>query len=209
MTRTFWVQRSNWTLRKSSARPRSLTVKIAIALVAAFLLAAPVCAVAQPAASPAPGAASSEPAPTDDSIRQLLQLTDVRSLLDGMRQQTKTLSSSMLKKMLEGQTFSPQDHQAIDAALAKIDQLEFELLSWDRLEPLYLKVYQQTFTQSEIDGMIAFYASPAGQAVVHKMPLVVQNTMGAMQQQMMSELMPKIQQVMQELSKQLESPSGE
>jgi hypothetical protein len=183
-------------------------VKIAIALLAAVLLG-PMCAFAQPAAPAAPPAASSEPAPTDDSIRQLLQLTDVRSLIASMRQQMKSVYSSMVKKMLEGQTIPQEKQQLIDASLAKIDEAEGEMLSWERLEPLYIKVYQQTFTQVEVDGMIAFYASPAGQAVVHKMPLAVQNTMSAMQQQVASDLIPKLQQITQDLAKQLKGQSDQ
>jgi hypothetical protein len=36
-------------------------------------------------------------------------------------------------------------------------------------------------TQSELDGIIAFYASAPGQAYIHKMPLIMQNVMVEMQ----------------------------
>lgn len=182
-------------------------MKIAIALVAAFVMA-PLCAVAQPVASPAPSAASSEPAPTSDSIRRLLQLTDVRALIDTMHAQMKALSSAMVQKMLQGQAVSQEQQQTIDAALERIDKLESEQLSWEKLEPLYVKVYQQTFTQSEVDGMIGFYSSPAGQAVVRKLPLAVQNSVGAIQQQMATDLIPKLQQLTEDLANQLKTRPG-
>lgn len=182
-------------------------MKFAIALLAAVLLV-PVCAVAQQAASPAPATKSSEPAPTEDSIRKLLQLTEARSVVDGIRQQMKSASASMVKQMLQGQAVPPEKQQAVDAALAKMDEAEGELLSWDKLEAIYIKVYRQTFTQKEVDSMIAFYSSPAGQAVVHKLPAALQSTMTAVQQQMAADLVPKIQQITQDLAKQLKSQGG-
>ena len=68
------------------------------------------------------------------------------------------------------------------------------MLTWENMEPTYLKIYEDSFSQSEVDSMIAFYSSPGGQAVVAKLPLVAQNTMQAMLQQMKS-LMPQAQQI--------------
>ena len=59
-----------------------------------------------------------------------------------------------------------------------------EEMSWETLEPLYIRIYRDSFTQPEVNGMLAFYGSPAGQTVIKKMPLVVQNTMTEMQKRM-------------------------
>ena len=73
-----------------------------------------------------------------------------------------------------------------------------EMFEWNKLEPMYLRVYQKSFTQQEVDGMIAFYKTPAGQAVISKMPVVMQNTMNEMQQ-MMGPMMQKIQRMQQDV----------
>jgi hypothetical protein len=49
------------------------------------------------------------------------------------------------------------------------------------MRPLYIQIYQESFTQEEIDGLIAFYKSPLGIAFVEKMPLVMQKSMTIMQ----------------------------
>jgi len=50
-----------------------------------------------------------------------------------------------------------------------------EDLSYDKLEPEYIKIYQDTFSEEEIQGMITFYETPVGQSVITKMPLIMQN----------------------------------
>jgi hypothetical protein len=180
-------------------------VKIAIALLSTFVLAGPACALAAQAPAPSSPATSSDPAPTADSIRQLLQMTDIRKIADALPAQMKAMYSGMIQKMLEGQTVSSEQQQVIDTMLAKMEELMREEMSWETLEPLYIKIYQDTFTQSEIDGMMAFYSTPAGQAVIHKLPLAMQNTMTAVQQHMMNNMLPKIQQMVQDVAKQIKA----
>ena len=74
-----------------------------------------------------------------------------------------------------------------------------ELLDWKKLEPIYVRIYQKTFTQQEIDGMIAFYKTSAGQAVISKMPAAMQNTMDEMQG-LMAPVMEKMQRMQQEVA---------
>lgn len=35
-------------------------------------------------------------------------------------------------------------------------------LSWDKLEPVIVDIYAKSFSQDEIDGLLAFYSSPLG-----------------------------------------------
>jgi len=72
-----------------------------------------------------------------------------------------------------------------------------EQLNWKTLQPQYVKLYTKTFSQQEIDGLIAFYSSPAGQAYLAKMPLLMQHSMQLMQAQM-QDMMPKIMQILHE-----------
>jgi len=80
------------------------------------------------------------------------------------------------------------------------------LLDWTKLEPMYIRIYQKTFSQEEVDGMIAFYKTPGGQAVVSKMPTAMQNTMDEMQQ-MMAPVMQSMQRMQQDVIAELKTES--
>jgi uncharacterized protein len=53
--------------------------------------------------------------------------------------------------------------------------------NWDSVRDIYLRSYQAAFTQDELDGIIAFYRTPAGAALVTKMPLLQQSLMHEIQ----------------------------
>ena len=62
-------------------------------------------------------------------------------------------------------------------------------------------IYRELFTQEEINSLIDFYQSPAGQAMVKKMPLI-QNKTVQIYQKILARAMPRIQKVMEETLKE-------
>ena len=169
------------------------TAILALSCVSGLAIAqSPATAPAAPAASTATVPAADRP--TDDSIRQLLQIQKAQSVMQQVARQVDASFTAMLSQQLQDKTLSDEDRQRIEAARDRLKTLTGKVLTWENMEPMYLKIYADSFSQSEIDSMIAFYSSPAGQAVVAKLPLVAQNTMAAMQQQMRS-LMPQAQQI--------------
>jgi hypothetical protein len=73
----------------------------------------------------------------------------------------------------------------------------YKVLDWDNLKKDYVKIYADTFTEDELQGIINFYKSPAGKKFVEKTPELMQKAMEISQRQM-GELMPKIQTMVQE-----------
>ena len=94
---------------------------------------------------------------SEGGLGVVVQRVALSDQMDGM-------FDSMVKKRLEVQDVTPEQRQAIEARRKAASDMVKELLSWDSMESLYLKVYEDTFTQEEIDGMIAFYSSLAGRA---------------------------------------------
>jgi len=144
---------------------------------------------------------------SDASIRQLLEVMHARKLVDALPQQMDTMMSGMLHKMLQGQSISPSQQHAIDEMISKMTALMREEFNWDQMEPLYLKVYRESFSEAEVRSIIGFYSTPAGQAVVTKLPLVTQNVMNAMQERMAA-MMPKIQQMAADMAQQIKQENA-
>jgi hypothetical protein len=131
---------------------------------------------------------------SEESIHHLLDVMQSRKIVETMSQQVDSMYSGMVSKALEGKDLTREQQKEIQARHEKARDLLSQMLSWDSMEHLYMKVYGETFTRSEIDGMTAFYSSPAGHAVIVKMPLAVKNSMAEMQEQM-KPLIPKLQQM--------------
>ena len=61
---------------------------------------------------------------------------------------------------------------------------------WITMRPQLVTVYSETFSAEEIDGILAFYQSPAGHALLDKRPVIMSKTMAL--------LMPEIQRLAKE-----------
>jgi hypothetical protein len=135
------------------------------------------------AATSTPAFAAPQP-PSEESIRRLLEVTEARKLLDGMMAQIDALMRRNMEQALRGRQLTPEQEEIIARMRNKMADAFREEMAWDKLEPMYVSVYQNTFTQGEVDGMLAFYRTDAGRAVIVKMPAVIQTTMGEMQLRM-------------------------
>jgi uncharacterized protein len=131
--------------------------------------------------------------PSEESIRQLLTVTNVHKLLDNMIPQVDAMLQKGVTQALQGQTISPDAQKKIDQNHADVMAVLHEELVWSKMEPLYIRIYQKSLTQEEVNGMIALYQTPAGQAMINKMPIVVQNTMAEVQT-LISPTMQRLQQ---------------
>lgn len=70
-----------------------------------------------------------------------------------------------------------------------------EELSWQKLEPIYVREYGKTFSEKEVAGMIAFLKSPAGQACVKQIPTLTHNIILYYEKNMAPALMQKVKTI--------------
>ena len=139
---------------------------------------------------------------SDESIREMLAITDARNLLDTVKAQVEATMKATSQQATQGKATTPERQAVLDRKLAKMEAALDETLNWDNLEPLYLRTYRASFTQDELDGMVAFYRTPAGQAMIKKLPLVMQNVMAEMQD-LLKPMQEKIQQIQRESLQEL------
>lgn len=154
--------------------------------------------VAMAADNPSPTSPAPSNPPSEASVKQLLEVAQARKLVDSIMAQMDNLMQQSIAQATKGQTISPKVQKEVDKGRSEALAMMKELLDWSKLEPIYVRVYQKSFSQPEVDGMIAFYKTPAGQAVIGKMPAVMQNTMDETQQ-MMAPVMQKIQKTQQDV----------
>lgn len=147
---------------------------------------------------------AADAAPTEQSIRHLLEVSDSKKLLDNALASIDASMDAGIKASLAGKTIDEKTQKVIDNMRRKLGDLMKESLAWQDMEPLFIDVYQRSLTQQEVDGIVKFYESAAGQALIRKMPLIMQNTMQLMQGRMQA-LAPKIAQLQQEAMQELKA----
>ena len=95
----------------------------------------------------------------------------------------QTMHQSMVAAT-QGQTLSAEQQRVFDTTSSKFSQIIREEMSWAKMQPLYVQIYRESFTEEEIAGLLAFYTSPAGVAYIEKIPVVLQKSMVIMQARM-------------------------
>ena len=148
-----------------------------------------------------PAFAAEKPA-SEASIRELLVLSDAKNLVEGVYQQMDGMLEQSLKQSLGDKPLNEEQQKLAAEMRAKIVELMHTVMDWDKLEPTYIKLYTETFSQSDIDGILKFYKTPAGGALLKKMPLLMQNIMQMVTAQM-QELMPKLRPLVEDYTNRI------
>ena len=144
---------------------------------------------------------------SDSSIRQLLEVTQVQNLVNRMRGQFDMIIKRNIQMALHGKHPSASQQQAIEHMKSRMVALMQDELQWSKLEPTYIRMYKETFSGDEINGMLTFYKSPTGQAVIRKMPLLMKNTMAEMQKIMIG-TMPKMREIQRDFVDEIKAANS-
>jgi uncharacterized protein len=135
--------------------------------------------------------------PSEESVRQIFELTHAGNLMATMLKQVEATSQKAMDEALAGRELTDEQRHMIEDLRARQRAAVREFLNWENLEPVMVKAYRDNFTQHEIDGLIAFYRTDTGQALVTKMPAVGTSIMQGLQPQMQT-LMRRVMDMQQE-----------
>jgi uncharacterized protein len=142
---------------------------------------------------------------SEESVERLLAATRVESMMDSMYAGVEQMMRQAMKQSTQGKPLNAEQQRALDAVAVKFVAMMREELNWQKMKPLYVKLYRDTFEQDEIDGLITFYASPSGQALLNKMPVVIEKSM-ALSQSLMQSVLPKLMAAMKDAMTEAKIP---
>ncbi len=166
---------------------------LALALSAAALLSVPL--------------AAQEARPTEASVRAVLAAGHLSATLGSYGTQVEASMRSAVQHELAGQPLNAEQRTIMEHMEERMVALMREEMDWQRMEPRIIELYRSTFTQAEVNGMLKWYSSPTGKAVVGKLPLVTAQ-MADYAQQRVQELVPKLMQLQKETVAQLKAAAS-
>jgi hypothetical protein len=134
---------------------------------------------------------------SEESVKRLLQITGMHELLDENLRQVDERISAGLQRGLGGRTLTPEQEAIMIRTHNKISAVAKESIGWEAMEPMTIRIYRDALTQDELDGMLAFYKTPAGKAVIKKLPRLTQE-MSEEMQRMFQSIMPKLRAIAKE-----------
>jgi uncharacterized protein len=136
----------------------------------------------------------------DDASRhakaqEMVTLLHLDKLLAQVMDVVMTQANAM-SKQLGGET-TPEQQAKLDAFQKKAFALIDTQLGWKTMQPVYVDLYAKAFTDEELDGILAFYKSPAGVAMIEKTPaLTAQSQQIALQK--IQAIQPQMKQLVED-----------
>ena len=150
----------------------------------------------------APCGARADEASKQAKVKELFATMHMDHMLDQMMHSIEGEVQAMARNTPGAEQTTPEQKKLTQDFMDKSMKIISDSVGWTKLEPEYVKLYASTYTEEEIDGVLAFYKSPAGQAMLAKTP---QLSAGGMQivRSRMGDFQPKIEALQQEYMKEL------
>ena len=125
-------------------------------------------------------------------IEEMLRLTKTDEMMKQVMSQMRAMNLQQLEKNLP-----PEEQAKAGEMQQKIFDMVGAKMNWEKLKPAFVQIYSEVYTDEELDGILAFYRSPAGRAMLEKMPQLMSRTM-AVAQKLMGDIQPEIEKMVKE-----------
>jgi len=130
-------------------------------------------------------------------VEEMLDLLHLDRTLDQVMNLVKQEAIAASNAKLNHAGASADQKAHADAFQSQLFDFIQSNLGWKAMEPDYVKMYADNFTEEEIDAMITFYKSPAGASMIAKTPELTQQSTALVQKKMLA-LLPQIQKMIQD-----------
>lgn len=134
-------------------------------------------------------------------IEQLFTVMKINQMSDQILGTVRRQMAGMSRSLPDGKEMTPEQKRLLADFQNKVLNLVDQQVNWKALEPQMLTVYANAYSEPEIDGMINFYRSPVGQAMLAKTPQVAEQSL-QISQGKLATLQPQIQQLSQQFAQQ-------
>ena len=156
------------------------------AVLAALLSVAVACSHAAPAKPEAV-----------ESLLDVLQLqATVESAVRGLEQQLR----QSIRQSYASRPLTEEQRKTLEPLPDRAAAALREEMAWSVLKPQYVKVYQDTFEQEEVEALVTFFRTPAGQAYVKKSG-ALQQKVGAVNQAQLQKAQARARQLVEQAAR--------
>ncbi len=125
----------------------------------------------------------------------------------------RQISDSIMKQVTDaadkaaGDTPTPEQKAKIEAFKKQAAGLIDAQVGWATLKPGFIDLYVKSFTEEQLDAIIAFYKTPAGTALLEKMP-EINSEFGRLGQSKVGELQDQLRTAYADFRKTVATPAS-
>lgn len=152
-------------------------------------------------------AAHADDASKKEKAEQLFALMHMEQTYGQLMTQLTDQTDQMTRQILPDEGMTEEQRTQLTVFKGKVNKLLTDTMSWTVLEPDYVKLYADTYTEEDLDGIIAFYRSPVGQKMLSTTPTLLKAS-SSIAMTHMGTVEPKLRQMMDEFAQQVKPGQG-
>ena len=103
-------------------------------------------------------------------IKEVLALTDVKGTLEKARVDNVSQTRKVLVQQVGEKASNPMMVRLVDRAMEKYSDYSKEIFDYSKKESFYLSFYDESFSEQELEGLVTFYKTDAGRALIRAQP---------------------------------------
>ena len=119
--------------------------------------------------------------PSREDVLKLFDLLQITKTMDAVIKATKQQSMELAEQMLREKMpdITPAQKKQFEEIIDDVMRTSLGPAAIQEMLEATIPVYQKHLTKADLDAMIAFYSSPAGQKILQEQPAMVQESMEA------------------------------
>lgn len=135
-------------------------------------------------------------------VEEFFRLTNLENTYTQMIELVRRQTGAQFIQQLTGVQLPPSYQADLEAFQADVFALMDSEMGWERMKAEYIRLYTEAYTEEELDAIVAFYRTPAGQSMVAKTPSLMEKS-SALSQAKMALIAPKVQERMQAFARKM------
>jgi len=148
-----------------------------------------------------PNLAHADDASKHAKVIEMIRVTKMEETMTKMMEETKSQINELIAADTDPE-LAPAQAAIMKDFQAKVSALMLATLNFEKVRPDLIKFYEATYTESELDGILAFYKTPAGIAMLTKTPDLMTKVMN-LPQDRMAELAPQVEKLTDDMQRQM------
>jgi hypothetical protein len=124
---------------------------------------------------------SADQQPTKEQLAKLFDAMRVKQQIQSVQKVVPTMIQQQIKEqsrqMTAGANLTPEQQTRTEKIMGKYTEKAMSVYSPDEMIDDMTGIYQRHLSREDVDGMIAFFTSPAGQHLLDQQPVIMQEYM--------------------------------
>ena len=140
-------------------------------------------------------------------IEELFSLMNMQKTMDQVIDQSARQGAQTAMSLYPNVKLTVEQKKALDEGLQQVNQVTHEALAWSKLDPEFTKLYADNYSEETVDGLLAFYRSPAGQEMLSKQSVLMTQASAIVQRAAVI-MQPQLQAIMQQMQQKMQKAAA-